>query len=1184
MRNQTKNIITMTILVASMFATEFQLKSVQRGHKILTFTPQEINIESKDGFTRLTTPEKGSTVDEGMPELPVFTSFFQMDAGISYSVSYTVVSSHVIEDVAIYPYQGNPVIGVERPFLKNINFYDTNTNYPETKLTVSEPMIMRDIEVSLISLTPYEYNSVTQSLTIYDEVEINIIESGVREVNIDLPSRRSKLFEPFYQDLIMDYEPLSSREEYQPSAIMYICGGASSSHPYVQELVEWREKQGYIVYLVSSNETGTTTSSIKSFLQNVMDEYENPPEIVGLIGDTGGSYSIPNFTYSGGATDVEYSYLSGGDFLPEVFIGRISVSSSSDISNIINKTLTYEKAENQEDWWYERAALVGDPTSSGVSTITTMKYIANIMENFGMDDMRTNYGNGNYNSWVDNQFNDGILYYNYRGYIGSSSISPSGTNSGIYTPFVGSLTCSTGDFSGTSESETWIRQGSISDPKGAVAAVGVATSSTHTAYNNIVHMGMYEGIFSKNMYHAGASLANGKLALLKTYPTNPYQAVSKFSSWPNLMGDPALHLWRSQPHDFTIDAPASLPSGVQNMEVAITDENGDPVEDARVTLILAGQHFSAYTDQSGEAILTWTSASSGDAIITAFKNDFRLSEVSIAIGQVAGVAIYLDQYRTAIDDSMYGDGNQQINPSEQFEITLPLLNFGSEDAYSLNIELVSENMNVNIENPTQFIDMISSNENRDVAFTVLLDENLYEGESLDLVLIVSNGNDSWNLPIPTYVYGPKLEFSGYELVEDLILEPGVESAVDLLFHNSGSRDIEGLIVELDDSNDFIQIIENNISSISIPAGGQVILNSFQIKPVSHMINGSTISLGFSFIAESGYEGSDLITMNVGTREEGDPMGPDEHGYYIYDSGDVSYPLAPEYDWIEIASGGGGGQSLNLTDAGDGCSSSGGGWYGCTDMQGQDTQVLQLPFSFQFYGIQYDEITVSTNGWIAFGDREMSAFRNYSVPGAGGPSPMVAAFWDDLMTSNGGQVYKLVTDDYVIIQWNNMRIYEHGGTNDVNTFQMILYNPDYMGYITPTGDGEIKIQYKKYRNISVGDYSQYTPLHGCYSTTGLENHLGSIGLEYAFDNQNPTEAMPLDDETALFITTSLGYTYILGDVNQDDAVNVLDVVTIVNFILGVLEPTAYQQYAGDMNDDDSINILDVVLLVNIILNN
>ena len=196
--------------------------------------------------------------------------------------------------------------------------------------------------------------------------------------------------------------------------------------------------------------------------------------------------------------------------------------------------------------------------------------------------------------------------------------------------------------------------------------------------------------------------------------------------------------------------------------------------------------------------------------------------------------------------------------------------------------------------------------------------------------------------------------------------------------------------------------------------------------------------------------------------------------------------------------------------------------------------------------------------------------------------MVAAFWDDLTTDGSGQVYKLVTDDYVVIQWNEMRIHEHGSANDVNTFQMILYNPDYMGYVTPTGDGEIKIQYKEYNNISNGDYYEYTPLHGCYSTTGIENHLGNIGLEYSFDNRGPTEAMELSDETAIFISSSLGFVFSDGDVNQDEAVNILDVVTIVNFILGVLEPTGYQQYAGDINDDGNLNILDVVLIVNIIL--
>ena len=1174
------------ILLATMAnpisASPFELVSKTTNSKSLTFMAPNLDTIVKDGFTRLTTPEKGSTTENGMPELPVFTSYFQMDAGISYDVTYSIVSSHVIEDMEIYPYQGEPVIGVEKPFLKNMNFYNSNTNYPEIKLTVSEPMIMRDIEVGLISLTPYDYNAITKSLTVYDEVEINIVESGEREMTTSLPPKRSKIFEPFYEDLIVDYEPLSSRDEYQPAAIMYICGGASSSHPYVEELVKWRRKQGYIVYLISESEAGTSANSIKSFLQNVLTDFDDPPEIVGLIGDTSGSYSIPHFTYSGGATDVEYSYLSGNDFLPEIFIGRISVNSSSDISNIINKTLTYEKAVHHGNWWFERAALVGDPTDSGVSTITTMKYIQNIMENHGMNDIRTCYDCNSEDNWVENQFDDGILYYNYRGFYGSSGIGQSGLNSGMYTPFAASLTCGTGDYNGTSESERFIREGSLSDPQGAVASVGVSTLETHTAYNNIVHMGIYDGIFSKGMYHAGAALANGKISLYTTYPTNPNSAVSKFSSWPNLMGDPALHLWRDIPHDFVIDAPASLPAGVQSLDVTIYDENGDEVEDARVTLVLGDEYFTTYTDPLGDATITWSSNNAANASIAVFKNGFRLAQTPLVIGQVEGVALYLDQTRTAIDDTLYGDGNFQLNSGETISLTMPILNYGSEDAVDLDIELISENINVQFDDSTIGMDLISAGSSEDVVFHFSVAPATYEGEELDLKLNISDNNgEVWNISVPSHVYGPKLELSGYEVVEHTNLEPGVESIIDILFHNSGSRDIENLVVELDESNDFVQIIENNYSSIDVLAGEQIILSSIRVKPVSHMINGSTVSLKYSYISNDDFSGEDFITMSVGTRDEDDPMGPDEYGYYIYDSGDLTYPLVPVYDWIEIT-GGAGGQNFNFTDTGDGCYSSGGGWYGCNDLEGEDTQVLQLPFTFQFYGIEYNEITVSTNGWIAFGDREMSAFRNYSIPGAGGPSPMVAGFWDDLTTDNGGDVYYLVSDEHVIIQWNEMRIHEHGSQE--NTFQMILYNSGDPEHLTQTGDGEIKIQYKDFNNISDGDYNQYTPLHGCYSTIGIENHLGNVGLEYTFDNQYPTESMTLSDETAIFITTSLGFTYESGDVNQDDELNVLDVVTIVNFILGVLEPTAYQQYAGDLNEDETINVLDIVLVVNLILNN
>ena len=140
------------MMSAPLSAKNFELVSKTPNLKSLIFTAPNFDAIEKDGFIRLTTPEKGSTTENGMPELPVFTSYFQMDAGISYDVNYSVVSSHVVENIEIYPYQGEPIIGVEKPFLKDINFYNSNSNYPETKLTVSEPMVMRDIEVSLISL------------------------------------------------------------------------------------------------------------------------------------------------------------------------------------------------------------------------------------------------------------------------------------------------------------------------------------------------------------------------------------------------------------------------------------------------------------------------------------------------------------------------------------------------------------------------------------------------------------------------------------------------------------------------------------------------------------------------------------------------------------------------------------------------------------------------------------------------------------------------------------------------------------------------------------------------------------------------------------------------------------------------------------------------------------------------
>ena len=58
--------------------------------------------------------------------------------------------------------------------------------------------------------------------------------------------------------------------------------------------------------------------------------------------------------------------------------------------------------------------------------------------------------------------------------------------------------------------------------------------------------------------------------------------------------------------------------------------------------------------------------------------------------------------------------------------------------------------------------------------------------------------------------------------------------------------------------------------------------------------------------------------------------------------------------------------------------------------------------------------------------------------------------------------------------------------------------------------------------------------------------------------------------------------LLGDLNQDLTIDILDVIISVNIILEILDPTSYQNIASDLNEDNNINIQDVIIMINLIL--
>ena len=61
-----------------------------------------------------------------------------------------------------------------------------------------------------------------------------------------------------------------------------------------------------------------------------------------------------------------------------------------------------------------------------------------------------------------------------------------------------------------------------------------------------------------------------------------------------------------------------------------------------------------------------------------------------------------------------------------------------------------------------------------------------------------------------------------------------------------------------------------------------------------------------------------------------------------------------------------------------------------------------------------------------------------------------------------------------------------------------------------------------------------------------------------------------------------FSYTEGDVNADGVIDILDLVILVNVILGSQELDLVETYAADMNLDGLINIQDIILIINLIL--
>ncbi|PLX85489.1 MAG: hypothetical protein C0617_04130 [Desulfuromonas sp.] len=185
-------------------------------------------------------------------------------------------------------------------------------------------------------------------------------------------------------------------------------------------------------------------------------------------------------------------------------------------------------------------------------------------------------------------------------------------------------------------------------------------------------------------------------------------------------------------------------------------------------------------------------------------------------------------------------------------------------------------------------------------------------------------------------------------------------------------------------------------------------------------------------------------------------GPDSFGYTFIDSEEAG---GPAFEWEDIAATG------TLLPLGD----------------DEGSPFLPLGFTFNFYGIDYTELKVSSNGFLGFSDFPSSGCCSAGccsgdpIPTAGGKiDNLIAGLWDDLDPANGQtsiyyETLGTTPNRRFVVQIDDTPRWPNTGSN---TFQYILFE----------GSNTIVVNYLRAEVDS-------------NTSIGVENADGTVGLAY-----------------------------------------------------------------------------------------
>lgn len=914
-----------------------------------------------------------------------------------------------------------------------------------------------------------------------------------------------------------------------PAGGSYVVITAPQYAAAMAPLAAWKTAKGWPVVLATTDEVGTTNEGIRTWLQNAYESWDTPPEYVLLVGDVD---AIPSWSFSGNVTDLPYSLLDGDDWLPDVMLGRFSVSNQSECEAMVAKTVAYEQTPyTDEDHWFTRSVMVAGQYAS-TTPMHTVRFCGEQLASIGfdpMDPVTPIYHDGNYIvspyiaqdgigipqnlgiPVIKQAIDTGCSMVVYRGWAyGTAGWEPPhytvdeipSLANGAMTPVVMSFVCLNGDFSAANAcfGEVFTRTGGSTPDEfqGAVAFIGNGEHWSHTRFNDAMAIGFFERAVDPGITTLGGLLNAGKMRFMEYYPgelddTGDEESVEFYFHIYNLLGDPELNYYRARPQAMTVTHAASLDVGTTYAEVTAAGEAG-----ARVGIsqggVLLGRAMTG-TDGIAHVVLE-TPVVEGPVVITVSKND-RIPYQAMVNGDAQDTFVALNAL------NLSGD---YPSPSVATAFTPQFINRGTLASATADIALSMDGPVV-VSGASATLDGLAAGAvgTASSGLQFRIDADAEDGALVTGELTASYGAESDRSGFQFQVIAPHIELApGLGTA----LQPGVTGTIEIMVSNTGAGATAGGDVSLSVvSPEGVSLTTGTLNFGAVASGAMVSAGNLELTVDGDVAEGQSVILSAQVNCDDGAQQARSLALPVGNGAMSEPAGPDAHGYYAYDSADYLYPgQRPVYQWRELSTQfGGAGEKLPFQN------------------DNYDTDIaVDLPFTFTYYGQDFDRIRVSDNGWVSFDDQDdFYNFYNWPLPSVHGNGAVVAPFWDNLdpepmddpasdpvgVSSDG--VYYLhdeATDEF-IIEWSRMRHVKPEIT-DLQTFQLVLRDPAVYG--TPTGDGEMLFFYKQ-----VADNDELR----MFASVGMESPDETDGLQLTYDGVRGAGTMAFGPGQAIRVTTA-----------------------------------------------------------------